>query len=108
MPPISAMFFTCVPPQGCKSIPGILSSRTRPVPRGGCTLMVLTSSGRESSSSSVIHTRLRLHAPGEQRIRLLFDPFCVEKTHVDVEIEPRLVGRDIAAGNRSQDHARHH
>ena len=35
---------------------GSCSSRTRPAPRGGCTLMVFTSSGCASSSSSVIHT----------------------------------------------------
>src|SRR6266436_3893474 len=56
IPPISAMLATCVPPHGCRSIPGILSSRTRPARRGGCTLMVLTSSGWASSSASVIQT----------------------------------------------------
>src|SRR5438034_3832806 len=53
--PISAVFATCVPPQACRSMPGISSSRTRPSPRGGATDIVFTSSGRESSSASVIH-----------------------------------------------------
>ena len=48
--PISPMFLTWVPPQGCRSMPGIRSSLTRPAPRGGCTLMVFTRSGRASSS----------------------------------------------------------
>ena len=56
MAPISPMFATWVPPQGCRSMPGMRSRRTRPAPRGGCTLIVFTSSGRASSSSSVIQT----------------------------------------------------
>ena len=44
--PISAVLATCVPPQGCRSTPSISSTRTRPSPRGGCTLIVFTSSGR--------------------------------------------------------------
>src|SRR5215831_15757547 len=66
IPSISAMSATWVPPQGCRSIPGILSSRTRPAPRGGCTLMVLTSSGCASSSASVIHT-VSVAAPAAMR-----------------------------------------
>ena len=52
--PISLMVRTCVPPHACRSMPGISSSRTRPSPRGGATDMVRTSSGRASSSASVI------------------------------------------------------
>ena len=53
--PISPVAATCVPPQGCRSTPGISSRRMRPAPRGGCTESVRTSSGCRSSSSSVIH-----------------------------------------------------
>src|SRR5688572_2892812 len=56
--PISAVFFTCVPPQACRSTPGISSRRTRPSPRGGATDIVFTSSGRASSSASVIQRGL--------------------------------------------------
>ncbi len=57
--PISAVLATCVPPQGCRSIwvwPSVPTRtvRTWPLPRGGCTLMLLTSSGCASSSASVI------------------------------------------------------
>ena len=54
--PISRVFATCVPPQGCRSTPSISSRRTRPTPRGGCTDIVRTRSGLASSSSSVIQT----------------------------------------------------
>jgi hypothetical protein len=40
--PISAVLATWVPPQGCRSTPSISSTRTRPRPRGGCTLMLRT------------------------------------------------------------------
>src|SRR6185369_6262070 len=53
--PISAVRATCVPPQAWRSTPSIDSRRTRPAPIGGRTLMVLTSSGRAFSSSSVTH-----------------------------------------------------
>src|SRR2546422_681070 len=33
-PPTSAVFATCVPPQGCRSTPSISSTRTVPRPRG--------------------------------------------------------------------------
>src|SRR5688572_29926686 len=56
--PISAVSLTCVPPHACRSTPGISSSRTRPSPRGGATDMVFTSSGRASSSASVIQREL--------------------------------------------------
>src|SRR6218665_991814 len=61
MAPISAVLATCVPPQGCRSIsaadalcPPMRMVRMRPVPRGGCTLMLLTSAGFASSSASLI------------------------------------------------------
>src|SRR5262249_52241380 len=53
--PISPVRATCVPPQACRSTSSIASRRTRPAPIGGRTLIVLTSSGRELSSSSVTH-----------------------------------------------------
>ena len=74
--PISPMFATCVPPHGCRSIPGMRSSRTRPAPRGGCTLIVLTSSGRASSSSSVIQTVSVAIAARHQLVRALLDPLA--------------------------------
>ena len=102
------MFATCVPPHGCRSIPGMRSKRTRPAPRGGCTLIVFTSSGRASSSSSVIQTVSVAVAARQQLVRALLDALCVQQIHVDVEIQPPLVGRDVAAGHRRDDDARHH
>ena len=87
---------------------GCCSSRTRPAPRGGCTLIVLTSSGRASSSSSVIQT---VSVAMPRAISAFVSRSMlrgVEQAHVDVEIEPRLVGRDVAAGDRRDDDARHH
>ncbi len=52
--PTSAVFATCVPPQGCRSTPSISSTRMRPWPRGGITLMLRTSCGLASSSASLI------------------------------------------------------
>ncbi len=43
----------------------------------------------------------------DQRIGLVLDARGVEQAHVDVEIEPGLVGRDVAAGDRRHDHAGH-
>src|SRR5689334_8934670 len=52
--PISPVDCTCVPPQGCRSNPSISIRRTRPVPIGGFTDMVLTRLGLAASSSSLI------------------------------------------------------
>src|SRR6185312_11249859 len=52
--PISPVRATWVPPQGCRSVPSMSSSRTRPWPLGGFTDMVRTRSGVAASSSSVI------------------------------------------------------
>ena len=82
-------------------MPGICSSRTRPAPRGGCTLMVLTSSGRASSSSSVIHTVSVATARAMSALVSRFDLRGVEQAHVDVEIEARLLRRDVAARDRA-------
>src|SRR5215472_19191817 len=40
--PISLVLRICVPPQGCRSIPDISMSRTRPIPAGGLTDIVRT------------------------------------------------------------------
>src|SRR5262249_14593085 len=60
--PISFVRCTWVPPQGCRSYPTISISRTRPLPMGGLTDMVLTRPGAASSSASVIQ-RERTSAP---------------------------------------------
>src|ERR1700704_1818342 len=52
--PISPVRRTWVPPQGCRSYPAIATRRTRPVPIGGLTDMVLTRDGLAASSSSLI------------------------------------------------------
>ena len=52
--------------------------------------------------------RLGLDAARDHRVRLALDLRGVEQAHVDVEIEPRLVRRDVAAGDRRDDDARHH
>src|SRR5262249_44183946 len=48
--PISVTLRICVPPQGWRSIPAISIRRTRPVPLGGFTDIVRTSSGAAASS----------------------------------------------------------
>ena len=102
------MFATCVPPHGCRSIPGMRSKRTRPAPRGGCTLIVFTSSGRASSSSSVIQTVSVAVARASSSfvpcsMRSAFSKFMSMS-----KSSRRLVGRDVAAGHRRDDDARHH
>ena len=51
--------------------------------------------------------RFRLDAAGDDLVRLALDFRGVEEAHVDVEVEPPLVGRDVAAGDRGDHHARH-
>src|SRR5689334_24948938 len=53
--PVSTVLRICVPPQGCRSIPEISMRRTWPIPLGGFTDIVRTSSGWAASSASVIH-----------------------------------------------------
>src|SRR5947209_5215036 len=53
--PISLVLRICVPPQGCRSIPEISIRRICPIPLGGFTDIVRTSSGWAASSASVIH-----------------------------------------------------
>ena len=48
--PISAVERTCVPPQGWRSMSPMRTSRTRPVPIGGFTFIVLTRPGLAASS----------------------------------------------------------
>ena len=105
--PISPVRATCVPPQACRSTPSIASRRTRPAPIGGRTLMVFTSSGREFSSSSVTHCGITGRSSGEQLVDLLGDPFLGRHVALEVEIEPALVGADLAAGDVALDHRRH-
>ena len=50
---------------------------------------------------------LGVDGAGDQRIGLLLDARGVEQAHVDVEIEPGLVGRDVAAGDGRHDDAGH-
>src|SRR6516164_3600216 len=38
-------------------------------------------------------------ARSDERVGLALDPFGVQLTEVDIEVEPRLVGRDVAAGD---------
>ena len=47
-------------------------------------------------------------AARDQRVGSVLDLLGVEQAHVDVEIEPRLVRRDVAAGDRRDDDAGHH
>jgi hypothetical protein len=56
----------------------------------------------------VIHTGLGRDAARDQRIGAGRDLLGVEQAHVDVEVEPSLLGRHVAAGDRRHDHARHH
>src|SRR5262249_61231362 len=41
----------------------------------------------------------------EEGVGLAFDALSIELTEVDVEVEPRLVGCDVAAGDRGGDDA---
>ena len=56
----------------------------------------------------MIQTRLGRDAARDQFVRTVLDLSGVEQRDVDVEIEPRLVGRDVPAGDRRDDDAGHH
>ena len=105
--PISPVRATWVPPQACRSTPSMASSRTRPAPIGGRTLMVLTSSGREFSSVVGDPLRHDRAVDGEELVDLLGDPFLGRDLALEVEVEPALVGIDLAAGDVALDHRRH-
>src|SRR5262249_10871420 len=101
--PISLVVRTWVPPQGCRSYPTISMSRTRPVPTGGLTDMVLTRPGWAASSASVIQ-RAHLGAAGAHLGELPGDLVLVEAGFGNDEIEPPLVVADGAARYRIGEH----
>src|SRR6516164_546133 len=49
--------------------------------------------------------RLGGSARDDERVGLAFDALRIELTEIDVEVEPRLVGCDVAAGDRGRDDA---
>src|SRR5690349_224440 len=51
---------------------------------------------------------LGVDGAGDQGIRFLFDARGVEQAHIDVEVEPRFVWANVAAGDGRDDYARHH
>src|SRR2546421_9753750 len=50
---------------------------------------------------------LRFDLSSDQCIGLALDLLAIQQAHIDVEIEPCLLGRDVASGNRGNDDAGH-
>ena len=110
--PISPVVLTCVPPQGCRStapFSPMTTRRTLPVPIGGFTAMVRTRPGLASSSASVIQRSVTGMIGGDQRVEIGRQLVLVDgRSVLDVEIEPALVGTDLApvTGNFTRAHSR--
>ena len=94
---------TCVPPQGCRSTQPsspMTTRRTRPVPIGGFTDMVRTRPGLASSSASVIQRSLTGWSAAISALRSAVSlSLSTADGVLDVEVEPAVVGVDLAAGD---------
>src|SRR3979490_170517 len=51
---------------------------------------------------------LCFNAASDQGVGLMLDSLRIEQAHIDIEIETALLGRNVAARNRRDDHARHY
>src|SRR5271154_4961244 len=96
--PISPVRPTCVPPQGWRSKPSIAISRTRPVPIGGLTDIVLLSVGDPAMAHRGIEC--------DQLVEAALDVRFVERRLARIEIEPSVRVADRPSCHRIGRHDR--